>query len=136
MSDKIIMHEDSQGLPFLEFVAHYYRLHGHGEPLPPLNEAHGVVVAHVNHGRWIVDCHAKDGCAMVASRKVPFFLCVVCGNAKNNGHWYNVKFPESRKLTAIEAALSHRPIPNRNWEPEETVTQLEAENLEHGVEVR
>ena len=131
--DKIVAHEDWQGMPWLAFVAHCYRQFGHSGMLPPLTDVHGTMVASVNHGRWLVECPSGDGCAMVVSPSQPYFMCVVCGNEANGGRWYNVQFPGAPEKRAIEGALLKRPIRNRNWEPGETAQALEAENIEHGV---
>ena len=133
MTDKIITHEDWQRLPWVDFVAFYSRQHGGSGKLPPVTEKQGIVAAYINLGRWIAECPDGDGCAMVVTPAHPYFMCVVCGNEKNSGRWYGVKFPTQAEKKTIEAALLKRPIKNRNWEPGETVKTLEAENLMHGV---
>jgi len=66
-------------------------------------------------------------------------MCVECGNASNDGKWFQVTVPSNRK--AIEAELLKRPMNgrnpaeaiNRNWEPGETVAALKQENTDHGI---
>ena len=48
------------------------------------------------------------------------------------GQEYEVEYPAER--VAIEAALRPRPVENMNWYPGETVEDLIAENIEHGLE--
>lgn len=108
-----------------------------------------------NHGRWVAYCDA-DGCSgaerlwpdgKIQTAKKPNGEVVldergepvrygvtragemVCGNC---GHTSQVRFPSDGD--EIEAVLKRRPVPEtRNWEPGETVSDLKAENLSHGV---
>lgn len=99
----------------------------------------------VNYGRWIVacpadDCHASlkvEASELVASLPVTCdcrddFVCdhprVPCGTE------FSVRFPAER--LEIERLLNLRPHRrNRNWHPHESVDDLKAENLRHGVGV-
>ena len=83
-----------------------------------------VVHARANHGRWQACCpfcpsaqHASlDG----------FFYCASCLNATCGHRTLPLVLPKN--LMVIEAVLMERPVENRNWEPAETVKQLEADN--------
>ena len=100
------------------------------EPQP---NAQGHVFAHINHGRWIVDCPGPfcHG-SIVADSREPFFICVRCTSPENDYRPYNVIFPRHR--ARIEAALGWRPdVRTRNWEAAETVPFLLRENRERGV---
>lgn len=132
-SDIIVHHEHWQALPMETFVAQLWRKAGLGR-LP--TETRGIVSAYINHGRWIVDCPARCGSAMVVSETDPRFLCVVCGNPENDA-WYGVAFPADK--ADIEAELLKRPArdgfqaASRNWSPTETVADLRRENAEHAL---
>jgi hypothetical protein len=86
--------------------------------------------AYVNHGRWVVECPVCGGGERVptAEGSPTTILCQVpaCGTE------LGVIFPEKR--AQIESVLLLREnLVNRNWSPGETVADLEAENVEHGV---
>ncbi len=81
-----------------------------------------TVLAYVNWGRWVADC-ACNGAELVAPNQE--MVCGSCG-ARNT-----VTFPGSR--TKIEDALSQRKPVNQNWNPDETVNELVAQNIENGV---
>ena len=90
------------------------------EPLP----------AWVSGGRWIVMCPC--GGAQLAAREDHRFFCVDCLNAQVGGQWRTVAWPEDAE--AIETALLARPAPEtRTWLPTETLTDLLAENADHGL---
>ena len=139
MDDYIVQHRHLQPEPYLAMVRRMYKGMGFG-PLPEPTPATiaGRVQARVNHGRWLVDC---PGCnsALVVDLSELVFMCVECGNAANDGKWFQVTVPKNRK--AIEAELLKRPwngrnpaeAVNRNWEPGETVTMLKQENTEHEI---
>lgn len=82
----------------------------------------------VNHGRWLVECPC--GSAQYASCDDARFLCSQCWNEDVGGRWKAVVWPKDPE--AIEAALSGRPIPNRNWIPSETVDDLHEDNRRRG----
>lgn len=81
-----------------------------------------TVTAYVNHDRWVADCPC-NGAELVAPGEE--MLCGSCG-AK-----HQVKFPKHR--ADIEAALAPREPYNRNWHPDETVDELVAQNIDHGI---
>jgi len=145
MEDSILDYETWQGFPrpgipsYLEFVAIYWE-RDQRTPLPDVQRVNGEVQAFVNHGRWIVECpNGLCTNALVVSSSAPLFICAECASKENGGAWYRVTFPSDR--TAIEAMLVKRPAANpvravnRNWYPDETVTDLRAQNREHGVPV-
>lgn len=82
-----------------------------------------TVTAYLNHDRWVADCPC-NGAELVAPGEE--MLCGSCGAR------HRVKFPKHRK--DIEAALEKRAALYRNWHPDETVEELIAQNIEHGVE--
>lgn len=92
--------------------------------------ARGELHAYVNHSNWVVDCvFCRD--ALVAEPGEPFF-CPNCCMVSNNGLAMAVIFPDNR--AEIERVLLMRPDPEkRNWKLGETVEQLVAENIEHGI---
>ena len=95
----------------------------------PRGEAESpVIVAAVNHGRWVAECPwCRD--AQRVDLSDPWFYCVACGNAENGHLWVPVKLPAA--LKAIEHALLERSHEeNRNWLPHETVVDLLAQTLE------
>jgi hypothetical protein len=99
--------------------------------LPTTATASGAVTAEVNDGRWIVKCPDCTG-AMAGEPSHPFFMCDACWNIGNSGRWYSVTFPVNR--VALETELLKRPLTsNRNWLPGETLADLVAQNLEHGI---
>src|SRR5690349_22815708 len=91
-----------------------------------------LIHARVNHGIWIVDCPDCTG-AQFACPDDHRFMCNYCGNAMLDGLWRPVEWPKNR--AAIDEVLMKRKMPNqRHWKPlEETITDLKAENIEHGV---
>jgi hypothetical protein len=99
--------------------------------------------AEINQGRWIVRCFndsyaAPDGTrgctsAQLASKSDPRFLCLNCLHVGTPAElrFVGVFFPPN--ADQIENVLEARPDPaNRNWTTE-TVGQLLAENLAHGI---
>jgi hypothetical protein len=139
MDDYIVQHQDLQPEPYLTMVRAMYMRMGFG-PLPDPTEDNtsGEVAARINHGRWLVDC---GGCnsALVVDLSQLVFMCVECGNAANDGKWFQVTVPSNRK--AIETELLKRPMNgrnpaeavNRNWSPGETVAMLKKENTDHDI---
>lgn len=91
-----------------------------------------AVRALVNGGRWIVRCSSCSG-AQFASRSDRRFFCSSCLNHANNNRWIGVEWPDDASIQRIERALMLRPNPaNRNWEPGESVADLDRENGLHG----
>lgn len=81
-----------------------------------------TVAAYLNHGRWLADCPC-NGAELVAPD-----LPMVCGSC---GAEHQVVFPTDRER--IETILNKRPVLNQNWLPDETVGELEAQNIERGI---
>lgn len=98
--------------------------------LQPRVSTEGLLLAEVNHGRWIVKCEC-GGAEKMWEEGV--FMCQSCYNATHKHQYRKAIFPQSRK--AIEAILSKRPLPNRNWQSGETLEQLKRENEEHREEL-
>jgi hypothetical protein len=61
------------------------------------------------------DCHDQD----------------LCQHGETCGEVFTVEWP--LWIAEIEAVMAERPIPNRNWYPHETLADLLAENVEHGL---
>lgn len=86
-----------------------------------------VAYAEANWSRWIVKCPSPYcRSALQLPRNYPEFGCWDCGTRAP------VVWPT--KLREIEKILSMRPDPiTRNWVPGESLFDLIAENLAHGV---
>jgi hypothetical protein len=139
MSENVIYHHEHwQSAPLAGFLILFWR-QSQGGALPSFADAKGSVHARVNQGRWIAECPAGCGGAIVVSEREPYFVCYECGSAENDGQWYNVVFPSYK--TAIEEQLLKRPSPfnrhfvssNRNWLPGESWQRLQEENRTQGI---
>lgn len=86
--------------------------------------------AYVNHGRWLIKCEC-GGCEKAWEEG--WFICQSCFNAGHKHQYRKAVFPKNRRQ--IESLLLLRPLPNRNWYPDETVKQLADENKEHKEEL-
>ena len=82
-----------------------------------------TVNAYINHGRWVADCPC-NGAELVSPDHT--MLCGSCGAE------HKVKFPGPKTRAEIERLLDLREPNNRNWKFE-PVSELEAENVEHGI---
>lgn len=97
----------------------------------PLGPPEIGVAAHVNHGRWLVECPTCCG-AQFALQEHPRFMCNYCANVAVEGLWRPVTWPTDR--AKIEAALDARVLDdNKNWSPGDSVKELLADNVLHGV---
>lgn len=107
----------------------------------PLLATHGIpdqgydltgkpLLAYVNHGRWLVKCEC-GGCEYYWQEG--WFFCMSCLNSAH-GHKYR-HAARPRNAEAIERLLNLRPVLNRNWLPDETISQLKAENSAHSAEL-
>jgi hypothetical protein len=104
------------GVPVAELVA---RLHFPKAvlALPPAGALDGPpLYAHVNHGRWLVECD-DPGCrdAQFASESDPRFFCVNCHNRATGGAWRPVVW--AGDPGQVERDLAARPEEARNWYP-------------------
>lgn len=86
--------------------------------------------AYINHGKWLVKCEC-GGCEKVWEEG--WVMCQSCFNALSGHKFRPTVFPKKRK--DIEALLSLRRLPNRNWLPGETLLFLKAENEAHKAEL-
>jgi len=101
-----------------------------------------IAAAEVYHGQWIARC-PRDGCYTIE-------LAGRCDDGSTGGLSEDAfecrkshggcglrcrpVWPDPETRAAIVAALEARPAPmTRNWSPGETIEQLLAENIEHGV---
>ena len=99
-----------------------------GDPRSPC--ADRDVRARIERGRWLADCEC--GGAEYVDLEMPILCCCSCWNRADGARWRRIVLPEDRDR--IEALLLARPqVQNRNWRPDETAEDLEAENLAHGV---
>ena len=89
------------------------------------------MAAIIRQGRWILLCSNPKCKGAEFAWEEGFFYCASCLNAHVDHKMIVTKFPKERR--EIEAILEPRNIPNRNWEPPETLEDLEAENTEHGI---
>jgi hypothetical protein len=78
-----------------------------------------------NHGRWVVECDHCTG-AQLASKSDLRFMCTSCGNAYQNGAWRPIKWPKNHE--EIERLLDSREPLEANYEPGETVRDIEEQN--------
>lgn len=137
LPDKILTHEDMFRLPYGVFVRGMATKKSMRPPGQDGVTGGAPIRAYINHGKWVVECPDCTG-AQVVSEEERRFWCVSCGNATINFAWRHVRLPRDRDK--IEAALVVRPAARadkaitRNWNLDETVADLEQENVDHGVE--
>lgn len=85
-------------------------------------------VARVNHGRWVATCPWCDA-KMLTSLEWGVAYCAECGARYGAGM---VEFPD--EASEIERLLCRRAKrETQNWKPGETIEDLIADNVEHGV---
>lgn len=96
-----------------------------------------TLAARIVWNRWLVDCPTCRS-ATICSGVHLRFICPDCGSPENSYQWYAIEYPKN--WSAIEAELKKRPAPlagnyaanTRNWSPEETIEELEAETKKAG----
>jgi len=94
----------------------------------------GVVKAEIVNSNWRACCPFCAG-AMVIEPGLPFFCPDCCMQANGFRPMY-VEMPDEVTRQKIERLLIMRPDPvRRNWFPHETITDIRAENLAHGIGV-
>lgn len=97
--------------------------------VPPLGDADGPAVSvRVNQGVWQTVCPFCPSAqhASITDRR---FFCARCLNTAAGNRTVPVVWPDDNKLTAIETAMADRPfVTTQNWEADEPVEQLFAEN--------
>ena len=109
----------------------------HRETLERVSQAQGIeiephtitdpIYAYINHGIWVLLCECMAG--VYVHPEWPEARCMGCGAV-----YTNVQVPGIVERVMIEEALLKRPLSaNRNWRTGETVADLEAENVLHGV---
>lgn len=111
-------------------IVYHYRLRGNEIPEPVDVTTGSPVYARADHGRWIVDCDVDQNAQYVDDGDLRFF-CITCFNVGNAAQWREIIWPTD--ADEIESALMVRAVANRNWIPGETVANLEAENVAHGL---
>lgn len=89
-----------------------------------------VALAYVNRGRWVALCPFLCGGAHEARDES--FLCALCQNG-GSGRPIPLVWPSPEDRRAIEQALAQRPLIAQNWNVDETIGFLLAENVEHGM---
>lgn len=99
----------------------------------PVRASDEVLVARVDHGRWLADCPACNaGIALTPGVAEAFCFGAGCAH-----HFTNIVWPSDEAIDEIERTLRARPkVPTRNWWPTETVHALRAENRAHGLPER
>jgi hypothetical protein len=86
-----------------------------------------VMAARANWGRWICDCPACPA-ALTLQPGTPEFVCWECGSRAE------ILWPSEDMARGVERLLMMRPLEqHRNWEPGETLHDLLAENVTHGI---
>lgn len=105
-------------------VKFHYPETGYDENLEPVH-------AFVNHGNWLVRCPYCNGAEYAFEEG--WFFCCSCKNSYIGHKYQRLVFPEER--AEIEALLAYRPLLNRNWNPGETLEDLQRENEEHAGEL-
>lgn len=80
------------------------------------------MIAHYNWGRWIVECTCGAGLLVTGTG--------VC-RCRECGLRHQVSLPVERR--EVERLCAKRAPANRNWLPGESVANLIAENIMHGV---
>lgn len=96
-----------------------------------------IVKVYFNWGRWIADCPSlvcKGAEKLERWQRSSLCRCrdtQICLHGEYCGTIYEVEWPAF--ADEIEALMGVRPLENRNWWPGETVADLEAENVAHGV---
>ena len=83
--------------------------------------------ARIEYARYIVDCPNCNSAEYAFEDKL--FFCSQCLNSDIQGKARKVKMPKDGKQ--IEDILGKRPIKNRHWFPNETLADLEKENILH-----
>jgi len=96
-----------------------------------------IAIVYANVGRWVADCpqpfcrnaeHAGMYEGEFGGLTEAAMHCRRCNTA------WPVTWPPPYTRVAIEQLLMERPDPlNRNWLPTQTVSELAAENMEHGI---
>lgn len=86
-----------------------------------------TVPARANWGRWVIDCPTCTS-ALTLPPGAEAFACWDCGARAV------VEWPAPEFVAGVERLLSMRPaVETRNWVPGETLHDLLAENVQHGV---
>ena len=83
-----------------------------------------TIYAYINQGRWVADCPC-NGAEIVEPGED--MLCGSCSMVST------VAFPDEKTRQQIETALLKRHPLKQNWTVEETVAELEAQNIENGL---
>ena len=86
----------------------------------------------IEHGRWLADCANCPGAENVTADD-PVMFCFSCGNSHLAGKLAPLQFPDMNTRHAIERILDKRPRQNQNWTFAETVADLAADNIAHGL---
>lgn len=87
----------------------------------------------IRQGAWHILCDGPGCRGSEYAWEEGLMMCASCLNAHLGHQFRQTAFPRHRG--AIEEILELRAIPNRNWEPPETLDDLLAENQEHAAEL-
>jgi hypothetical protein len=94
-----------------------------------------ITRARVDHGRWMADCPFCPS-AQIISKDDRRYFCPECVMEKIGGAMVHVVWPSDDKVAEIERLLLRRPRPAAmGWMPNQSVSELAIENVEHGVGV-
>lgn len=105
----------------------------HGVHVRPAAEGRPALLAIIRQGKWLVLCENPTCHGAEKVWEEGLVMCCSCLNSHVNHELLRTEFPADR--ARIEEMLEPRPLDNRNWEPPETVEDLEQENIDHMVEV-
>jgi len=90
-----------------------------------VHDEHAPIAAQIRGNAWVIQCECGAGNATDPQWQIA--CCFACGAVHRQ-----VVFPKD--AAAIEKVLLERPkVQNRHWMPGETVDDLIAENVAHGV---
>jgi len=94
-----------------------------------VHESSVVLVARIDHGRWIVDCLC--GAGVYTHPEWRLACCVDCGAI-----YHDIVMPSAPAIAALTRLLLARARrENQHWSPGESLDRLKAENLAHNVGV-
>ncbi len=97
-----------------------------------LDEAAGPLEAKILRSNWCVKCDVC-GETFLVDPEDPVFWCPNCLNRRQGGKARRIIFPDADVRAEIEAVLGRRADPKtRNWKPEETLSDLRQQNIQHG----
>lgn len=95
--------------------------------------------AYYNHGRWVVHCPrmtCNAATLVTPGKRRVKCACrddIVCEHGEPCGQVIDAELPRTHAAIVRTLAL-RKDVATRNWYPHETLRDLKAENIAHGVE--